>query len=88
MTEMIERVARVIWERVNLGGTTWEDYAPTAKAAIEAMREPTKEMEEAGDDLDDWGVPSDPGSGNASALAHWHAMIGAALVEQEAEKAK
>jgi hypothetical protein len=49
------------------------------KEVIKAMREPTSNMEQAGDNLDDWGVPSDPGSGNACALAHWHAMIDAIL---------
>jgi hypothetical protein len=40
-------------------------------------------MEAAGDALDDWGVPSDPGTGNATALAHWVAMIDAALNAEE-----
>lgn len=49
------------------------------RAAIEAVRVPTKAMEDAANALDDWGVPSDPGSGNACALAHWEAMINEAL---------
>ena len=82
MSEMVERVARAIAaghdaylpvEKIAPG------YLADARAAIEAMREPTKAMESAGDELDDWGCPSDPGSGNACALAHWHAMIDEAL---------
>jgi hypothetical protein len=41
-------------------------------------RDSTDAMEEAGEELDDWGVPSDPGTGNASAIAHWEAMWNAA----------
>lgn len=54
----------------------WLDYA---SAAIEEMRNPTVLMENAGAELDDWGVASDPGPGHASALSHWHAMIEQAL---------
>lgn len=38
---MVERVAKVIHERVTLGGTVWQDHIPVARAAIEVMREPT-----------------------------------------------
>lgn len=50
-----------------------------ARMILEAMREPTKDMEEAADDLGDWGVPSDPGAGHACALSHWTAMIDVAI---------
>jgi hypothetical protein len=80
MNEMIERVAKAIFDAMDiadgLDGTVAEKYA---RAAIAAMKEPTKAMEAAGDDLDDWGVASDPGPGHASALAHWHVMIDEAL---------
>lgn len=94
MSEMIERGAIAMQERfkdriANVVGKPfaetgvelpsmdiWRDYAA---AVITAMREPTEAMEDAADALDDWGVPSDPGSGNASAVAHWHAMIEEAL---------
>lgn len=82
MSEMIDRVARDVKTALlaKTGGTLPDElFNVIARAAITAMREPTKEMEAAGEDLDDWGVPSDPGSGNASALSHWVAMIDAAL---------
>jgi hypothetical protein len=52
MSEMIEKVARAICEeeRMNpddaLGG--WVHWAPAARAAIEAMREPTEAIMDAG----------------------------------------
>lgn len=82
MTEMIERVALVLEPKCRAFGRGEMPMSVArefAKAAIEAMRDPTKAMEDAADDLDDWGVPSDPGSGNASALAHWDVMIAVAL---------
>jgi hypothetical protein len=82
MSEMVERVSRAIvaarFAKIHdeaLGLTDLD----VARSAIAAMRVPTKAMEDAGDALDDWGVPSDPGSGNACALAHWEAMIIEAL---------
>lgn len=81
-SEMIERVAKILWEEA--GGvaampTAVKDWHGAARKIIEAIRMPTKAMEQAADDLDDWGVASDPGPGNASALAHWTAMIDEAL---------
>lgn len=78
MTEMIERVASVIAEH---GGDNWETclkapaqrragmYRAMARAAIEAMREPTDAMIACDD------FPYCP----AEARAYWHAMIDAAL---------
>lgn len=79
MSEMIERVAKSICKIAGEPEDCAKFYMGAARAAIEAMHNPTKEMEAAADALDDWGVPSDPGIGNASALAHWHAMIDEAL---------
>lgn len=43
MTEMIERVARAI-ARMTADERGWEFWIPEARAAIEAMREPTGEQ--------------------------------------------
>lgn len=81
MSEMVERVARAIADNIQaaLPAGVVLDYGYASRAAIAAMREPTKAMEKAGEELDDWGVSSDPGPGHASALAHWHVMIDEAL---------
>jgi hypothetical protein len=84
MHEMIERVARAIAAEISEHADLSKiSYELAAAAAIRSMRDPTKDMEAAGDDLDDWGVPSNPGSGNASALAHWTAMIDAVVPPPE-----
>lgn len=49
MKEMIERVAKAIWEKSPVwkkgnGARAWELYREEARAAIEAMREPTGDM--------------------------------------------
>ena len=71
MSEMIERVAHAI--RVEFTGMFKEDQAPAyerlARAAIEALREPTEEMLIASEvDLNDFDV-----------AAVWSVMIDAAL---------
>ena len=43
MNEMIERVARAMAE-ADVHNTAWKLYVREARAAIEAMREPTEEM--------------------------------------------
>lgn len=77
MSEMLERAAKAV---VDAGHNPATAYA-IARLVVSSIREPTKDVQEAGDDLDDWGVPSDPGAGNASALAHWTEMIDAILRE-------
>lgn len=51
MTSMVEKVARAICAthgyRDPYIDTTWHKYIPHARAAIEAMREPTEPMKEA-----------------------------------------
>ena len=75
MSEMIERVARAIWKKADeqyLGTEKMEDCDAIARAAIEAMREPTMEMIAAGAH----------GSGEDSdrvAIGAWKEMIDAAL---------
>ena len=66
MNEMIERVAKVISSHGNGGGAVWPHDMRLARAVIEAMREPTEEMNEAG-------------SGFVQSEFAWEAMIDAAL---------
>jgi len=86
MSEMIERVAEAIWDaRIERGGPgrtlmPWPLYPEadwcraTARAAIEAMREPTEKMLEAGD-LPGWDDYVTAGLSKEI----WQAMIDAAL---------
>lgn len=81
MSEMIERVARVLCIEdkedpdATLGGDginfLWQHYATSARIAIEAMREPTFDMTYAG------GSDDVPFPGRV-----WEAMIDAALEEE------
>ncbi len=76
---MLERVARAL----SGGIVPWEQIAPghkenllrQARVAIEAMREPTKDMIEWGNACDDIEL------GRAGAEEHWTTMIDAALGE-------
>lgn len=85
-SEMIERVAAAMHNK-KPGGSIMlpfqfqpdaEVFRVYARAAIEAMREPTKQMEKAGWEMD----PGDS-DGNTDAKTHWRAMIDAALKEPE-----
>ena len=82
-SEIIERVARAIYEgRNGPGCRAWgsqpashqEPYLKDARAAIEAMREPTEAMLDAGK----WVSPlyDDP---TPAAVEYWETMIEAAL---------
>jgi hypothetical protein len=85
MGEMVERVARAMWEarerrlnpyvRVSFEEGATEETYDMARAAIAAMREPTKAMEWAGSHAVDtdgpWGAPPIDGA--------WQAMIDEAL---------
>jgi len=86
MTDMIERVARAMFER-ELDNGPWEQrtetqeaiYMADARAAIKAMREPTQEMRLAA--VAEWCRP-DPLPEHGSTLvfnAIWQAMIDEAL---------
>ena len=56
-TEMVERVARAIKAKVPVGyGMTEDEALEYARAAIEAMREPTDAMRKAMRDADDQSV--------------------------------
>jgi hypothetical protein len=82
MTDMVERVARAIYEdrngpRCEPWGTKpkghKDPYRADARAAIEAMREPTEAMVGSGADHDA------EGGGTGNPLAIYTAMIDAAL---------
>lgn len=87
MSEMIERVARQIFEtnitvylRLSMDFSeqtvsVQEQYRGLARAAIEAMREPTEAMEEAALDVRPLMLPDSP-------REVWEAMIDAALNEE------
>lgn len=79
MSEMVERVAQAIAiDNGDLNGYTSGtpldgfDYESAAKAAIEAMREPTEGMRKAGEQ---WVLVT----------TVWQAMIKATLVEKEGQ---
>lgn len=71
MSEMVERVARAIEAKVN-EGRDFCSAEDVARAAIEAMREPTEAMEEAALDVRPLMLPDSP-------REVWGAMIDAAL---------
>lgn len=91
MSEMIERVARALATAEGENpDNTWMFYENKSRAAIEAMREPTKVQLEAAEDIvvgyDDFAV----GDGNIylgipgypqKASEVWTALVGAALKE-------
>jgi len=91
MTDMIERVARAMAakdsgpEGSELFGIHWDEfgdgYVESARAAIEAMREPTEEMERLGTITLDTCLIDDP-CGRAAEHV-WADMIQAALSQQE-----
>lgn len=49
---MVERVAKALAKEDGLGHDFWRQCIPAARAAIEAMREPTDAMCDAADALD------------------------------------
>ncbi len=82
MSEMIERVAKAqAGARWDLFDDEHKDAArDLARAAIEAMREPTEEMKEAGSDF----VYEAWGDGKTIAREAWQANIDAALGKVDA----
>lgn len=83
MSEMVERVATAIWALYrHTDCNEYDQLAPHAKhtademarAAIEAMREPTADMVDAGRD-----VGPDAPYGLSETIKRWEAMINAAL---------
>ena len=76
-TSMVERVENAISDAMNAdprGGS----FSRAARAAIEAMREPTEVMVSAAEDHD---FPDHLG-GKADPATHWRSMIDAALNEE------
>lgn len=94
MSEMLEKVARALWEirpwgdeDSEQGIPTWDTvpedwkaaYIDMARAAVRALREPTEEMLEA---VDCGGVRRQWLSGRMH-VGSWHAMIDSILSEAE-----
>lgn len=86
MSDMVERVARAIYETDPVGVRPWAD-APTsnredclvcARAAIAAMQEPTVEMTDAAQKLD-WRGPIADAMPGATLCFLWREMIDEAL---------
>lgn len=85
--DMIEKVAKAIFDAMDVtDGLDSSSADRYARAAIEAMREPTQEMVEAGQEVNNL-LPEDRDPPNAFLfLSHdemteaWQAMIDAALV--------
>lgn len=91
---MVEKVARAIYEATPFPNTEGPYEAQTdeyrrmckvlARAAIEALREPTEEMANegmnAGTDADD---PYEPGNMSSATIPIWQAMLDAALKEAD-----
>jgi hypothetical protein len=83
METKVESVARALAERSDIpqgGYGGWEAWLGPARAAIEAMREPTEAMLDAG--VDRWDTHH-PGATEThqNERATWRAMIDAALSE-------
>lgn len=78
MSEMIERVAKAIMTANDQSTGIRFSYLchDMARAAIEAMREPTRAMVEAAHDKLDWGYPDGV---DANFYVAWEEMIDEAL---------
>lgn len=74
MTDLVERVARALAQSAAIE-TDWTCWVPEARAAIEAMREPTEAMIYAA------GGVGDPNDWEVEMRKQWDAMITAALGE-------
>ncbi|MAZ17862.1 MAG: hypothetical protein CL535_16220 [Ahrensia sp.] len=79
---MIERVARAIQgaEATHENGTPWVEHV--ARAAIEAMREPTWKMLEDSGQVENYGDSYSDLHPDLDHKAWWRAMIDAALNEE------
>lgn len=76
--EMVERVARAIHRKRHGDARGWRSVVPEARAAIQAMREPTNPMIDAA---------KDSGAALMVGLTYvWRDMIDAALAEPTAPR--
>lgn len=81
MTKMIDKVAKAIFDEMDLSDSLALPEAERyARAAIEAMKDPTKTMVDAAYRADDSGMPLSMGYEEV-----WGHMITAALSEEKAE---
>jgi len=94
-TKMVERVARALATNEGLapdglchgispdGARNWEIYVSNARAAIEAMAEPTEDMQNIGNNRYNEMVRNSPIKDHSAYRPHiyeaWQAMIDAAL---------
>lgn len=87
MTEMVDRVARAMFDQDHDEGwdrgeaATKQIYLNNARAAIEAMREPTEEMVDAAHTAQRWSEGFGPDIGKVQDQLKWQAMIDVALME-------
>ena len=89
MSEMIERVAKAIWEAKGSSQDVEAAFHEMARAAIAAMREPTKHMLAKGETAVDNNIDSTSDTEGSydiinrmgAAAGSWRAMIDAALAE-------
>lgn len=77
-SEMVERVARAIHEKAYGSSVMWRESVPAARAALEAMREPTPAIKQAGA----WCIPE---AGYDLAHDTYVTMISAALGQEGTE---
>jgi hypothetical protein len=75
----IERAARSIWEGFGRPKPGWERFIPTVQALLQAIREPTEAMIEAGKHEER--MHNGEHYGNPPVSEMWTAMIDKALAE-------
>lgn len=80
---MIERVAQAIAKAQTQTESMWQAFLPEASAAIEAMREPTEAMVDAGGDEEVFADGAAYMSLGRVAVEAYQAMIDAALAEHQ-----
>jgi hypothetical protein len=73
MSEMVERVARAIAYSETADPEIWSAFVEVARAAIEAMREPTEQMADIGDTATGYPIYA------VSGYTVWRSMIDEAL---------
>lgn len=79
MSEMVERVARALAKKDEFPAEFWLEFIEPARAAIEAMREPTGPMKEVGGQKAYDIANCHPSAGDDECVDIYRAMIAAAL---------